>query len=657
MRKNILVGIVLFLFIALFSVNVATTPFSGTIEKHSVSILSDYAVHDPILITSDADFVSQGWPGNGTESDPYIIENLWITQTVVNTDSIEIRDTTANVTVQNCYLDTVFSADPYSGDCVGIEYASCSGKGTFTNNTIKGFQFGLWANSDESNVVIYKNYFENCYFTVAPYYNKDNVTIVNNEFQECAHAIYAIGNAPSTLGILNNIIINSTYDAIVCQGSNHTLIQNNTCVNGSEGVSLEAFCYYTSVINNTFENVMNEAIFIEYRSANNSITWNNVSTSHSTTAIDNGANNTFDKNYWYNYDGYDLDDDGYGDEPYLIQGTAGSMDNNPRGPFCTTLVLDWHGGTWLDDTTFQQSALFGVNCTYYVYSPATIHTDLRSTYTGESGNVSAGTNSITIHVPDQFWGASIHFNTTNPSIEDTWYDCLSIGYSASAVWQNETTIGKNMRFDCRTFWTFLIDDVERESGIINDSRWSQEYFQFYFDKDLTAGFHTFSFRGKFDISHDYYDEFASGSYTVVYSPPEIGSIPDIEYYFDSMGNSITWYPTDSSPDSYEIRLNGVIIESDDWDGSSIIVNIDGLDVGLHYYDLTVRDAIGSEANDTVVVTVHEATTTTTTTSGNTTSSTTSTGESDYSLVVYIISIGSSIVIIIVVVLIFTNSRK
>ena len=34
--------------------------------------------HEPIEIVSDADFVDQGWPGNGSESNPFIIEGLEI---------------------------------------------------------------------------------------------------------------------------------------------------------------------------------------------------------------------------------------------------------------------------------------------------------------------------------------------------------------------------------------------------------------------------------------------------------------------------------------------------------------------------------------------------------------------------------------------------
>ena len=40
--------------------------------------LADAATHSPIVIDGDDDLKAQGWPGNGTEADPYVIEDLII---------------------------------------------------------------------------------------------------------------------------------------------------------------------------------------------------------------------------------------------------------------------------------------------------------------------------------------------------------------------------------------------------------------------------------------------------------------------------------------------------------------------------------------------------------------------------------------------------
>ncbi|MFW9976134.1 MAG: hypothetical protein ACFFDQ_12760, partial [Candidatus Thorarchaeota archaeon] len=62
---------------------------------------SSYAPHGPIFITSNQDFIDQGWPGNGSESNPYMIEGLNITSPQI---CIEIRNVDVHFTVKDCYL-------------------------------------------------------------------------------------------------------------------------------------------------------------------------------------------------------------------------------------------------------------------------------------------------------------------------------------------------------------------------------------------------------------------------------------------------------------------------------------------------------------------------------------------------------------------------
>jgi parallel beta-helix repeat protein len=63
--------------------------------------LPAYTVHQPINITSDSDFVDQGWPGLGTSETPYIIEGLNITTSIT---SILIANTTRHFEIRDCWL-------------------------------------------------------------------------------------------------------------------------------------------------------------------------------------------------------------------------------------------------------------------------------------------------------------------------------------------------------------------------------------------------------------------------------------------------------------------------------------------------------------------------------------------------------------------------
>ena len=68
---------------------------------------SSYIQHVPFNISSDADFVAQGWPGNGSISDPFRIEGLNIT----NNEStlIWIRNTSAHFIIYNCSFSSTYA--------------------------------------------------------------------------------------------------------------------------------------------------------------------------------------------------------------------------------------------------------------------------------------------------------------------------------------------------------------------------------------------------------------------------------------------------------------------------------------------------------------------------------------------------------------------
>jgi len=109
-------------------------------------------------------------------------------------------------------------------------------------------------------------------------------------------------------------------------------------------------------------------------------------------------------------------------------------------------------------------------------------------------------------------------------------------------------------------------------------------------------------------------------------PPVITTRPDdITMYDTDTGKNITWVVSDANPSSYVIYRNGTVVVSHIWDGSDIVVSLDGLSPGVYNFTLVVSDLGGLTASDTVFVTVLRSTTTTTTTTTiTTTTSTTST---------------------------------
>ncbi len=89
------------------------------------------------------------------------------------------------------------------------------------------------------------------------------------------------------------------------------------------------------------------------------------------------------------------------------------------------------------------------------------------------------------------------------------------------------------------------------------------------------------------------------------TPPIIDTPEDITYEEDSTGHIISWNPSDINPYSYIIIRNSTVIEDALWDGSSIIVNVDGLPSGTYIFNCTVYDEAGNSVSDIVLIIVTE----------------------------------------------------
>ena len=74
-----------------------TTEISGKPRMYEIS----YDSHAPFNITSNGDFETQGWPGNGSATNPYLIQNLNIT-TTTDTACIWVMNTTSHFIIWDC---------------------------------------------------------------------------------------------------------------------------------------------------------------------------------------------------------------------------------------------------------------------------------------------------------------------------------------------------------------------------------------------------------------------------------------------------------------------------------------------------------------------------------------------------------------------------
>ncbi|TFG13131.1 hypothetical protein EU537_07420 [Candidatus Thorarchaeota archaeon] len=128
------------------------------------------------------------------------------------------------------------------------------------------------------------------------------------------------------------------------------------------------------------------------------------------------------------------------------------------------------------------------------------------------------------------------------------------------------------------------------------------------------------------------------------APPVLDSPSDIVYTQGSIGNTIVWDAEDDYPGSFEIIYNDSVYSKDDWDGSRIVLNVDGLDVGSHEFSLTVIDGSGNAATDSVTVTVLPA-------GGPTT------GFGDFGAILMMLIIALGVVAVVVVVIYLMKKRR
>ena len=145
-----------------------------------------------------------------------------------------------------------------------------------------------------SNDDIYQdNTFENNGAGVAVMFSK-KIKMLNNTFKEN----WGTASYGMLLKEINDAeIIGNTFEentiGINIEGTNRIIYKNNNFINNGWAIKVRGACYANSYIENNF---LYNSFDISYNSKVN--------------------DNVFDRNYWSNYTGYDLDKDGIGDIPY-----------------------------------------------------------------------------------------------------------------------------------------------------------------------------------------------------------------------------------------------------------------------------------------------------------------------------------------------------
>ncbi len=175
-------------------------------------------------------------------------------------------------------------------DGIYLEFAdNCVIKNNVSSNNVRyGLHF-MFSNNDTYQ----DNTFENNGAGVAVMFSK-KIKMYNNTFKEnWGSASYGmLLKEINDAEIEGNRFLDNTI-GINIEGSNRITYKNNDFINNGWAIKVRGACYTNQFIQNNF---LYNSFDISYNSKIN--------------------DNVFDRNYWSNYTGYDLNKDGIGDVPY-----------------------------------------------------------------------------------------------------------------------------------------------------------------------------------------------------------------------------------------------------------------------------------------------------------------------------------------------------
>lgn len=251
------------------------------------SIFSNSKLHSPIIIESDDDFLIYDFTGNGTQDNPYIIQDFRIGASGENSVGIYVTNTNLFFIIKNCLIYT---------DYIGIQLEDVAvGTAWIINNTCisksgDGGGIGLGTTT--------------------------NCSIINNRCSNFMQGIHL--NYASHCIIKSNIIENNNYQGINIRISSYNVIVNNTVKMSSQhGIALVGNANSNKIYNNILiDNAQSETYNVDGR----------LTGTINSQAFDEGSNN-----YWYD----DVSKKGnmwsdyQGIGNYSIDGPAGTEDKYP----------------------------------------------------------------------------------------------------------------------------------------------------------------------------------------------------------------------------------------------------------------------------------------------------------------------------------------
>jgi len=345
--------ILFFLILLCMTQGLLFNPTVGEIDKPSLKL--NYVPHDPILIDGDVQLnqtvLNEGWSGSGTENDPYIIDDLYISETVL-VDGVPISLTLKNINQHTVIRDNLLkSTTKYYG--YGIHLFGCSNI-TIMNNDIEFYAMALYVLNSDDVTIMRNTIFDNtrgCYtgdseaviFEENTFTNSSRYSFYIAQTEEVifqSNTIKFSATDPSSPAwnaleqITSLILFNNTFTEIYTYGLLLNIISDAQIISNTfvECANWDIAAYSVTSSNIT----RNQFIKTDATSYSGNIFFNDLSTTNIiyennfevvspngehvlTHSIGNLFYNNGRGNYYSKYSGVDDNGDGIGDTSYTIQ--------------------------------------------------------------------------------------------------------------------------------------------------------------------------------------------------------------------------------------------------------------------------------------------------------------------------------------------------
>lgn len=688
-------------------------------------MVSTYSPHGPILINSDSDFLNQGWPGSGTEEEPFVIEGLNITY---EEECIVISNTRAFFELRDCLI---VSHGSYTDAAIEFENVTDA---TIQNCIVDSYQDGIHFMNVNDSHVLYNTVIQAGTAFEFEYVN--NCEILNNYAEGVNRAIWNWGYGfrvyYSSHCIVHNNTANDRYYliAITLAWSTQCELTENRVLDGDD----YGICIYNSdnsTIDGNLVHLSEQAFWIA-GAVSCIISRNTMSENGGGIFIDGSRNLTIIGNLGFdNADGWQLEDSRYCtltdnefEHGLFIEGSSLSywlhiisnnvVDGKPMGCFVN------ESGMTIEASSYSQVIL--VNCSEIQIANGLFHEssgaiELAFCRNCTVKNISVyGYNSYAFYLEHSnqcnvtrnlavgtgFCAFLIRYSVNCTVTRNTVSKAIGYGFdlyaSGSCVISNNFVDGPDWAYSLRSSGISTITSNKAYRGMFGYDLQSSSNCTLFNNTAMAnsengvrlfSSAYTLVYLNRFaynavnaddlgtqnewnNCSHgNYWSDYESdGTYTIPGSagsvdehpfaltsdPPEIDSLGDIEYYSGSTGNQIEWQPHADFPNTYAVYLNGMTWESGTWNGSSIVIDIDGFAIGIYNFTIRVNDYEGRSARDMLNVTVMEVPTITPTTSTTTrtSTSTTTTGPSNgpqelnFTTIILFCSVCAAVVLILLI---------